>query len=92
VLIALNPNEDLLLYIMARPRAVSGVLVAEREAQDKKEKSQRLVYYIVKCSRPAYASAKATICCIEASHKLVLLLGSQDYHTINILIGRDHAQ
>ena len=46
MLVAPTPEEDLLLYIAAGPRAVSGVLVVEREEPDNREKIQRPVYYI----------------------------------------------
>ena len=46
MLVAPNPEEELLLYKATEPRAANGVLVVEREEPDKREKSQRPVYYV----------------------------------------------
>jgi len=46
VLIAPQPNEDLLLYIAATDRVVSTVLVVERDEPGHVYKVQRLVYFI----------------------------------------------
>ena len=46
MLVALEPEEPLLLYVACGPRAVSAVRVGERPEEVKSVKVQRPVYYV----------------------------------------------